>query len=41
MTGRERDRFDRRELVGEGAFGKVYACFDRSDNNKKVGSVER
>ena len=21
MTGRERDRFDRRELVGEGAFG--------------------
>ncbi|XP_078320634.1 uncharacterized protein LOC144617592 isoform X2 [Crassostrea virginica] len=35
MTGRERRRFDRCELVRQGAFGKVYACFDRSDNNKK------
>lgn len=23
-------------ILGEGVFGKVYECFDKSDNDKKV-----
>lgn len=28
--------FEIGDILGEGVFGKVYECFDRSDNDKKV-----
>lgn len=41
MAGGDTSNFDIGEVLGEGAFGKVYACFDKNDNDKKVGCPER
>lgn len=35
MAGGDTSNFDIGEVLGEGAFGKVYACFDKNDNDKK------
>lgn len=37
----EDTQFELGDTLGEGAFGKVFECFDKSDNDKKVCCLVR